>query len=191
MWLDRDVPFAVSFYRDGIVGTLVDPQTEIYKTWYSYIRSYKTDYMYPDELSSKGKTGSFWASSFLYSPYQLLLVPKLRDLIPQMKMRRRYRKHPSLWKSRLRLDTRLEKEIKDAATENRDLTITLTALEAKYVPRLRGHRFSSRFSGTDSYVEELIAYQHSFDPTNVLKWIGWDAEKVKKTAEKLLFWLII
>jgi hypothetical protein len=51
------------------IGTLIDPQFESYKTWYSYMRSYKTDYLYPNESTNQEKAGSFWASSLLYSPY--------------------------------------------------------------------------------------------------------------------------
>lgn len=184
--LGRDVPFAMNLHENEEIGSLIDPQFESYKTWYSYMRSYKTDYLYPNESTNQEKTGSFWASSFLYSPYQLLLIPKLRNLLPKMHRHRRHQKHPSNWKFKLRLDERQQKEIVKEATENRDLMIALTALEAKYLPQLKGHRFSSIYTGTDSFVEKLIAYQQSFDPTVVLDWIGWDADKVKKTAEKFL-----
>jgi hypothetical protein len=187
VWLDRDVYFAMSLYENKEIGTLIDPQIEAYKTWYSYMHSYKTAYLYPNDSTNEEKMGSFWESSFFYSLYQLLLIPKLRNLLWQMHRHRRRQKHPSIWKFRLRLNERQQKEILKEATENRELMIALTALEAKYLPKLKGHHFSAVYSGFDDFVEELRAYQRSFNPTVILDWIGWDADKVKNTAEKLLW----
>lgn len=187
MWLGRDVSFAMNLYRNDEVGTLIDPQTEAYRTWYSFIRSYKTDYLYPNNPNNQEKIGFFWSSSFLFSSYQLLLIPKLRNLLAQMQRHRRRRKHPSNWKFQLRLDERQQEEIRKEAKESRNLVIALTALEARYLPQLRGHRFSAIYTGHDSFVEALITYQQSFDPTALLNWISWDVDKVKETAEKLLW----
>lgn len=187
MWLGRDVSFAMNLYGNDEIGTLIDPQTEAYRTWYSLIRSYKTDYLYPNNSSNQEKVGFFWSSSFLFSSYQLLLIPKLRNLLARMQRHHRRRKHPSNWKFQLKLDEREQEKIRKEAKENRDLMIVLTALEAKYLPQLRGHRFSSIYTGSDSFANTLFAYQQSFDPIAVLDWLGWDVSRVKEVAEKLLF----
>lgn len=186
--LGKDTNFATSHY--GLdYGTLKDPQLEGYKSWYIHIHQYKTDYYWSGKSGQEEEIGYYWSSSFLYSPYQLLLVPQIRKLLAKIKRFRTRRKYSSKrFAYRLTLDEDLQKKLNREVAENRDLTVALTALETKYLPQLKGHRFSTIYSVSDSVMEEIMAYQQSFDPVATLEWIGWDANKVKEVAQKLL-WL--
>ncbi len=160
-------------------------RTSRYKPWSSYIRSYKTDYLYLDVANDQQNKGFYWASSFLYSPYQLLLIPKIRELVPKMS-RRLCQSHLRTWEFRLTLDEHQQNEMSREAAENTNLVIVLTALEAKYLPNLRGHRSSAVYTGSDSLVERVMEYQRSFDPVAMLEWLNWDTKTVRSTAEKLI-----
>ncbi len=184
--LGKDTEYVWSQYGSDF-GSLADAHTENHKSWYSYIHQYKTDYYWQGK-SGQEEIGYYWSSSFLYSHYQVLLIPQLRSLLSKMHMGRTNRKYSSIgFRYRLTLNKRQQEEALKEAAENRDLIIALMAIEAKYLPQLKGHRFSAIYSGTNSFVKELVAYQQSFDPIDMLNWVGWDADKVKKTAENLLW----
>lgn len=162
-------------------GSLRDPHLEEYKSWYSYIHQYKTDYYWSGKSGQEKEIGHYWSSSFLYSPYQLLLIPQIRKFLAKIKMYPSNRKYSSKgFRYRTNLTDRLKNEIDILATENNSLIVALTALETKYLPQIiHGYRSNSNF-------EEILTYQRSFDPVTMLNWIGWDAEKIKASAEKLL-----
>lgn len=188
VYLDKDTDFLVSHHGKKI-GSLKDPCQEKLKTWYSYVHSYNSDYFWKDYSEDTGKISYYWASSFLYSPYQLLLIPKIRKLLEKIKKYPTNRKYSSR-NLRYRLTIKneyLKNELLKAATENRDLATALTALEPIYVPSLKGHWFSAIYSGFDPYIEKLLDYQHSFNPIKMLEWLGWDSNRVRELAKKLLW----
>lgn len=162
---------SLNAHFDSSMGSLVDPHTEPYRSWYSYI--------------SEREGHVCWKSSFFYSRYQLLLVPMLRTLMPKMRGRRTSRKHSSIGISyRLKLDERTRTYVEKKTTANTELILALTALETRYLPELRGHRHLVRHIGLDA--DAMNAYQRSFDPVSMLSWIGWDVKRIRDTAERLL-----
>jgi len=102
-----------------------------------------------------------------------------------MRTRRTSRKHSSIGISYgLKLDERTRAYVEEKATENTELVLALTALETRYLPELRGHRHLVRHIGLDA--DAMNAYRRSFDPVSMLSWIGWDAKRIRDTAERLL-----
>ena len=186
MYLGLNTHFTMGLTGDEQVGTLTDPKTETYKSWYSFIRSYDKTYLHSSRRDDQEKTGKFWASSFLFSPYQLLLIPKLRTLIPHMRRQRRRTSQSYNYRYRLNLKEKQQAKVQQWANENRELAMILTALEPRYLPRLRGHRHSEIYSGTEHLIEELIAYHQELEPIKLLDRIGWEADTVKDVSEKLL-----
>ncbi len=170
--LGRNPSFAVCLEADKDGGYLVDPRTETYNSWYSYIREHKHN--------------PYWLSSFFYSPYQLLLVPMLRNLASAMVVQKTRRKYSSIKAGfRLKLGERTLRDVQKTAFENAELVMALTMLETRYLPFLRGHWYSVKTTNLDW--DKLLEYRNSFDPIAMLNWIDWDANRVKDTAERLLF----
>jgi hypothetical protein len=166
--------FLLDHYLQGAsdIGTLIDPHMEAYQPWYKYIR----------EVDDH----KFWTSAFFYSHYQLLLIPTLRSLVPKFKLHRKPRKYSVFdFSFTLKLSDHTHGEVLEDAVSNTELVIALTALETKYLPRLRGHGHTAHYIGPD--IDEILKYQHSFDPVAMLQWIGWDAEQVRVAAKRLLF----
>ena len=146
---------------------LHDPRTEPYRPWRRYQRIF-------------GRSRR-WTSEFLYSPYQLLLIPKLAPLMPYMRQRRlgpgRYR----FWlpKTELRLGT-----ARKDAERNTALVMALTAIEAAYRPPIV-QRLTSPRDIDDRTIDWWQDYRDAFDPAAVLDWISWDTARVKAAAEQL------
>lgn len=149
-------------YRES--GRLHDPRAERYRPWREYWRSF-------------GDTDAR-ASRFLYSPYQLLLIPDLRPLPPVARLRTgsdedRYR---------FKVGSGRREHWQAAAKVNRDLVIALSALEARYLPLVVNHVTHHG----DGEPEAVQRYRETFDPAGMLAWLGWDSERVRGEASRLL-----
>lgn len=162
---------SLSYYLDGYtgIGHLRDPRNERFRPWPNYIRKIQSQLL--------------WTSTFFYSPYQLLLVPMLQRIIQKLRGRHTPRKYSSLDLSySLRLNDKMREYVEREITENHELVIVLSALEPTYLPWIVGH-VTNRRSGK---LEDIFENRRSFDPIQMLRWLGWEAEKVKKAAERLL-----
>jgi hypothetical protein len=151
------------------IGRPEDPRAEPYRSWAAYDRTVAGTRLR--------------ASAFLYSPYQILPASKLDYLVPMMRTRRT-RRVSSVIGVTFHLPpaeagrTRVER---DAAT-NEELVIALTALETRYWPVISGTITNKRGDEVDPWFE----YAKAFDPAAVLRWLGWNPERISRTAENLL-----
>jgi hypothetical protein len=151
--------------------SLTDPRTEPFRPWKRYIR--------------KIEERTYWSSSFFYSQYQLLLIPTLLDIVPNLRTRHKVQDHNLSIRASLRIDERTRSHVQEDVQYNDDLIILLTSLETRYLPGLRAPVHFAQYIGLD--MDEIDSYNHSFDPVKLLHWSGWTSDQVKDTAERLLF----
>jgi hypothetical protein len=153
------------------LGEPLDPRTEPFQPWEQYTQVL-------DGIT-------FPTSTFFYSSYQLLLIPTLMQLVSKLPTRK-LSKALSNATSELLSDLHppIRQHIVEETIENTEITLLLTALETKYLPRLRGHGTTAQYVGFD--IDQIMAYQRSFDPMSVLQQFEWTAERVLTTAHKLL-----
>lgn len=148
-------------------GLLHDPRTEPFRPWGRYQRRFPA--------------GRFWTSEFLYSPYQLLLLPEVEPTIQRLRVRRiesgTYRFH-------LPKGMRGSPPITRHASANDQLVGVLTALETMYRPLIVG-RLATPLPLDDPNDAWWERYRQSFDPVGLLEWLGWDAERVRTSATSL------
>jgi hypothetical protein len=164
---------ALSHYLHGHneIGYPLDPRTESFEPW--------------SDFGRKLKGHVLWTSTFYYSPYQILLFPMLQNVIPKMDAQKTPQKYSSLGISytldphKVGARSRYETNIQ----ENDELVIILTALESRYRPRITGRLTNRRGHELDSWFD----YEQKFDPSKMLRWLGWDADRIRTTAETLLF----
>ena len=148
--------------RAAAEGRLTDPASERFYRW----ERDRPPELEPADLDTTSKF------MFLYSPYQLLTLEALRDVIDR---------HVPVWRGRdsaKRLDPRFHK--RDDAAEIMDswrsLAIALHALDTRYGPILM--RQVIRFETWRHYVEV-------FEPKRVLEWLELSEEDLRKLAERL------
>ena len=141
-------------------GRLHDPRAEPFQSWSNYQRMI-------DGFRER-------TSDFLYSPYQMLLVPELRKLVPRMRISRsasgRFRFH-------LKLNENRRSEVEAQAKDNDELVVALSALDRVYRPRVIGRL---------SYFESWVQFEASFSPVEMLRWLEWDPQHVLDVADRLL-----
>lgn len=82
--LGKDVDFDNVSYGTEF-GFLLDADLEDFRSWYSFIKQYKINY-YHQGKTGREEIGYLWSSSFLYSPYQLLLAPQLLELLSNIRI---------------------------------------------------------------------------------------------------------
>jgi hypothetical protein len=118
-----------------------------------------------------------WWNGLLYSRYQLLVLPELKTVLAKQ----RYR-----LTGERKLVVQLPKpdeQICQEAVRYRAMALVLTAIEARYLPKLDAERLS--LVNTDE--EEWRRYRDSFDPVAVSRWLGYPATQAREDAEHLLF----
>ena len=157
------------------IGRLYDPRNEPFRPWRKFERRFEH--------------GTVRTSEFLYSPYQILLVSQLGLLFRKLGKRhkvymslRKWLKRPLYdlnYSLKLRAQKRVRSRVVRRIKENEELIIILTALEAKYRPKVTGRLTGCSF-------EEWVQYDRQSGPVEILEWLGWDAEHVLKTADSLL-----
>lgn len=145
-------------------GRLHDPRAESYRSWRHY-------HLKIDDIRRP-------TSEFLYSPYQLLLLPDLAPLVSRMRPRRPY----SAGRFTLRLSDDRRALLQPKVRGNDALVIALTALESVYRPEIVERLMLPAFVSEESWSH----LRETFDPVAMLRWIGWEAERVRETAEGLL-----
>ncbi len=116
-----------------------------------------------------------WWNGLLYSRYQLLVLPELRDVLVHRQRRLRNRQ----------VITRLpapDPSLLDRAAEFRSIAIAVTALEARYLPTLD----PGWLHLVNTNEEEWGQYRQAFDPVAMSRTINYPAEKARQDAEWLL-----
>ncbi len=138
---------------------LIDPRRERFRPWHHYVRTL-------GDISIE-------TSEFLYSPYQLLLLHQLRNLLPSM-----HRLGPPPFRFSLSLSPELISQFQKLGNEFDALTGLLSVLEAVYRPRLTHHIFAE-FDLWQQFVD-------GFDPVKVFNWVHWSSDEVIALAERLV-----
>ena len=137
-------------------GRAADPAIEPYRPWPT--KQYRS--LWPSA-----------ASGFLWSPHQLLGLHIVERLLPRMRYSRDAR-------ARFSLD-RLTGGDLEVAAAWRGLAVALTALEAKYLPRIT-HIVHHDF-------DAWLAHDAEFDPVETMTWLGTTAQEARSQADALSF----
>lgn len=119
---------------------------------------------------------SYLASDYLYSPYQLLLLPTMDDARRAIGQMRGTSKRAEFARS-------IVNAVGDAARDFEWTVSILTALEPYYWPSLAGHlRMPVHYGPMENWWIE----KQSLDVGALLKWLGWTADSVRAVAEGLI-----
>lgn len=117
-----------------------------------------------------------WWNGLIYSRYQLLVLPELRDILSHRRQQIRDGQ----------LVTRLPSSgpfTLERITRFRSIILALTALEARYFPKLDAEWL--HLNNTDE--EEWGKYRQAFDPVVISQLLGYSARQARRDAEWLLF----
>jgi hypothetical protein len=122
------------------------------------------------------QTSRHWWNGFIYSSYQLLALPVLGSILDkrtyQMRGKHRIARLPTPHPMLLDRMERLRKVV-----------VALTALEARYLPKLDPELI--QLNNPDD--ELWLLYRERFDPVGMQEWLQYPAEEVRRDAEALLF----
>lgn len=136
-------------------GRTADPAIEPYRPW---------------PTKQHRSLWPFAASGFLWSPHQLLGLHVAEQLLPEMRYGR------DAGARRFTLDRLTGRDL-EVATAWRGLAVALTALDAKYLPRIT-HIVSHDF-------DAWLAHDAEFDPVETMTWLGTTAQEARSQAEAL------
>lgn len=145
-------------------GYLYDPRAEDFQPWSRYTRvvdGYRVR-----------------TSEFLYSRYQLLLVPKIVPFI--LRMRVHFDRSKTM-RFNLRLAESERAEIQYHIADNDSLVVALSALESIYLPRI-----TKKLSLPHGSFAAWEQFDAAFDPRAMLQWLEWEPNQVSIIAERLL-----
>lgn len=116
-----------------------------------------------------------WWNGLIYSRYQLLALPELRSVLATRRRHRRDR----------RIISRLPKPdefFMIQAARFRRIATALTALEARYLPKLDPELIQLNTTSFTEWVE----YRDSFDPVGMSQLLDYSASQAREDAEYLL-----
>jgi len=116
-----------------------------------------------------------WRNGLLYSKYQVLALPELRSVLEGRQYRRRNEQIVS-WLPEP------HQFVLERTTKLRQIAIMLTALEARYLPKLDPEWL--HLVNTDE--QEWVRYRDSFDPIAMAQLLQYPAEQAGQDAEWLL-----
>jgi hypothetical protein len=150
-------------------GRLKDAQAEMFRPW--------------SRLKRKLDGANVTAAEYLYSPYQILLAPRLERLVWRTRHRRSTTGNVQY---RLRRFDPVFDTWPFADSDLYELVVALSALEARYLPEILGRLTRRDQPWATNWVEEWEDYRDTFDAAGVLAWLGWDASRVQQRAEMLL-----
>jgi hypothetical protein len=155
--------------RDSGFIRIHDPNREKFRPWSTY------EYSVDDSTLPK--------SEFLFSPYQLLLVPEIQEVMPRMKVQRNTNEEGNLrFILNLGNDKRTQSSLLTKKERNDQLIVLLSALENIYQLRIAGKVLLPSSINANRWQEFI----ESFNPVEMLEWLEWDAEDIRQTAEGLL-----
>lgn len=153
--------------REHEVGDLFDPSTEPFIPY--------------RQLRGTHSGRPYQRIHYVYSPYQLLQLRSLRQLLPAMRWTGRFRR------LQLKIGDRQREQFQFAERHNRALQIPLQAVETIYRPAvIESVRAPDVRIAADDPFQAWDELRRSFDPGILLNWIGWQAVQVASVAERLL-----
>jgi hypothetical protein len=158
-------PLAPDLLEDRAANRLHDPRAESARPWRTYRR----------QVQDLDVT----TSEFLYSPYQLLLIPELQSIPAKSRRRNQDFSHPHY---SLKLSDQTHNRLSRALADNEMLTITLSALDTRYRPFIVG----TMTNHSSSRIEPVHDYIRDFKPKGMLKWLGCSPDDLREEAERLL-----
>jgi hypothetical protein len=123
----------------------------------------------------EGYSTRYWWNGLLYSRYQVLALPELQSVLNGRRYRRRNKQVVS-WLPKP------HEFVLEGAAKFRRIAIVLTALEARYLPKL-DHEWLYLVN-TDE--EEWRQYRDSFDPVAIAARLRYPAAQARQDAEWLL-----
>lgn len=122
-----------------------------------------------------GVRSARWWNGLIYSQHQLLVLPELDGWLARARHRLRDRQ----LMIRLPEPSRL---VRDRAAQFRSIALVLTALEARYLPKLDPEWI--RLSNAEP--DEWERYRAGFDPIALSNRLGYPPDQARKDAELLL-----
>lgn len=122
------------------------------------------------------QTSPRWWNGLIYSRYQLLALPSIEGLLD---------KQPRLTRGiyRLTRDASPDSLLVDRMARLRKTVLALTALEARYLPKLDPEFIHL----TNAEWQDWQSYREHFDPVFMQTWLQYPADEVRRDAEDLLF----
>lgn len=117
-----------------------------------------------------------WWNGLLYSPYQLLVLPALGNILAE-------RTYQQRGKRRTTHLARPDQMLLDLAGRLRKTAVVLTALEARYLPNLDPEWI--RLNDVPD-IADWEAYRARFDPLQMQAWLQCPSERLRQDAEWLL-----
>ena len=120
-------------------------------------------------------------SEFAFSPYQLLLIPNMKQALARMQW---HRTRSGNHRAHLMLSEHMLKRLQQDRQHYDELIIALSALDRIYRPLIT-HVVSLPGAGSDAN-HAWEDFEDSFDPASMLAWLGWSAERVQEEAEHLI-----
>jgi hypothetical protein len=117
-----------------------------------------------------------WWNGLLYSPYQLLALPTLGNVLAE-------RTYQQRGKRRIARLPRPDQMLLDLAGRLRKTAIALTALEARYLPSLDPEWIQLNDVPD---IADWESYRARFDPLQMQAWLQYPSERLRQDAEWLL-----
>ena len=147
--------------------TLFHPADQPFRPWRTFRRS--------------SETGSVWTSIFLYSPYQLLAIPVLKEHMGCLHLRRH---KGQLSDATFRfIEPNVFVSSKQQLTAIHELVPILSVLDPLFLPRIPDRTFvhlrSLSWNDWNHWVQ-------AFDPIAFLQRIGWQPNRLLYEADRLL-----
>jgi hypothetical protein len=147
--------------------TLFHPADQPFRPWRTFRRS--------------SETGSVWTSIFLYSPYQLLAIPVLKEHMGCLHLRRH---KGQLSDATFRfIEPNVFVLSKQQLTAIHELVPILSVLDPLFLPRIPDrtsvHLRSLSLNDWNHWVQ-------AFDPIAFLQRIGWQSTRLVQVADRLL-----
>jgi hypothetical protein len=128
------------------------------------------------QFERDGQVPRGWWNGFLYSPYQLLVLPAIEGVLAG----RKYQMHGKRRFARL---SKPNDWLLQGAEKLRKMILALTALDARYFPCLDPEWIQLNNVPNP---EDWTEYRRNFDPVQMQAWLAYPAERARKDAEWLL-----
>jgi hypothetical protein len=160
--IDYTRTYGYQLLGERTIGDLTSPAEEGYDSWRRQRRSFA------------GRP--YRTRQYLYSHYQLLAVPMITELWPNLRGRL-----GGTW--RLNLSDRWLEHYRTRAGWFARMVVPLTILEPVYLPEIVEN---ASLPGLSDDFAAFDRFRFDFDPAAALSRIGWSVEEVLKVAEALL-----
>ncbi len=126
-------------------------------------------------FARQGQRSRDWWNGLIYSRYQLLVLPEIDELLRQRRYHRRHG-HLIAWLPRP------NPVLTDRAQKLQGIAVVLTALEARYLPKLDPEWV--RVSNVE--LDEWQQYRDNFDPVAMSNDLDYSSDQARQDADLLL-----